>query len=642
MAESLYQESIQLTGLPGATAPTRFVGGTVSGYPTSGSFIPGDFVIDQTGATWVCTTSGSPGTWSNPMAKVTTSLASAFYSAQTAAIGTTALYTAPASGFYQLSYYAKVTSTGTTSTLGPFTVTTTDIDGTTITNIGDATSANTVVSGFINGIIPILVGSGTTINFAIPYASTGGTPMAYEAYVSVNSANITSTALSGVNTFNGRSGAVSPSPSDYSAYYVSTSGNNATVIGSLTVNSGLTVSGTATAGGFVSNSSINVANNNGGTSSRIYLANGDSNHWIYSTGSTGNNTLFGEYYGWYWYNTQYNQNYMQLIPPGLLGLQLQSQTPTYPSNAILEVNNNGSGAYATAWFKNYYGSYASPTEANDWPWPVLNLTAYGNFQLQTMQVFSLPGDNVATSPTGWFTGNNVWNFRLNGVTLGGFDNAFNSGNTTPINISTGSGGSGPTGLQLLGPGNLRMGCDTTSSTFRIYNNGSDRVYVTSAGYMLIGYSSSNGSYNLQVNSQIFATNASIATSDARYKENVSTISGGVNLIKALNPVEFTWKTQEDVVDEEGKILREKHNFVEGKNLGFIAQEVQEAFKDQEWIDNLVKKNTREAIVNPAGEIILEEEEFLGIAESQIIPILVAAIQELTARVEELEKKNNNG
>jgi len=640
MAESLYQESIQLTGLPGATAPTRFVGGTVSGYPTSGSFIPGDFVIDQTGATWVCTTSGSPGTWSNPMAKVTTSLASAFYSAQTAAIGTTALYTAPASGFYQLSYYAKVTSTGTTSTLGPFTVTTTDIDGTTITNIGDATSANTVVSGFINGIIPILVGSGTTINFAIPYASTGGTPMAYEVYVSVNSANITSTALSGVNTFNGRSGAVSPSPSDYSAYYVSTSGNNATVIGSLTVNSGLTVSGTATAGGFVSNSSINVANNNGGTSSRIYLANGDSNHWIYSTGSTGNNTLFGEYYGWYWYNTQYNQNYMQLIPPGLLGLQLQSQTPTYPSNAILEVNNNGSGAYATAWFKNYYGSYASPTEANDWPWPVLNLTAYGNYNLQTMQVFSLPGDNVATSPTGWFTGNNVWNFRLNGVTLGGFDNAFNSGNTTPINISTGSGGSGPTGLQLLGPGNLRMGCDTTSSTFRIYNNGSDRVYVTSAGYMLIGYSSSNGSYNLQVNSQIFATNASIATSDAKYKENVSTISGGVNLIKALNPVEFTWKTQEDVVDEEGKILREKHNFVEGKNLGFIAQEVQEVFKDQEWIDNLVKKNTREAIVNPAGEIILEEEEFLGIAESQIIPILVAAIQELTARVEELEKKNN--
>jgi len=640
MAESLYQESIQLTGLPGATAPTRFVGGTVSGYPTSGSFIPGDFVIDQTGATWVCTTSGSPGTWSNPMAKVTTSLASAFYSAQTAAIGTTALYTAPASGFYQLSYYAKVTSTGTTSTLGPFTVTTTDIDGTTITNIGDATSANTVVSGFINGIIPILVGSGTTINFAIPYASTGGTPMAYEAYVSVNSANITSTALSGVNTFNGRSGAVSPSPSDYSAYYVSTSGNNATVIGSLTVNSGLTVSGTATAGGFVSNSSINVANNNGGTSSRIYLANGDTNHWIYSTGSTGNNTLFGEYYGWYWYNTQYNQNYMQLIPPGLLGLQLQSQTPTYPSNAILEVNNNGSGAYATAWFKNYYGSYASPTEANDWPWPVLNLTAYGNFQLQTMQVFSLPGDNVAGSPTGWFTGNNVWNFRLNGVTLGGFDNAFNGGSTTPINISTGSGGSGPTGLQLLGPGNLRMGCDTTGSTFRIYNNGSDRVYVTPSGYMLIGYSSSNGSYNLQVNSQIFATNASIATSDARYKENVSTISGGVNLIKALNPVEFTWKTQEDVVDEEGKILREKHNFVEGKNLGFIAQEVQEAFKDQEWIDNLVKKNTREAIVNPAGEIILEEEEFLGIAESQIIPILVAAIQELTARVEELEKKNN--
>jgi len=79
MAESLYQESIQLTGLPGATAQSRYVGATVSGYPTSGSFVTGDFIIDQSGTTWVCTSGGSPGTWLNPLNKVTNSVASAYY-----------------------------------------------------------------------------------------------------------------------------------------------------------------------------------------------------------------------------------------------------------------------------------------------------------------------------------------------------------------------------------------------------------------------------------------------------------------------------------------------------------------------------------------------------------------------------------
>jgi hypothetical protein len=51
------------TGLTGATAVTRYVGGTASGAPVSGTFAVGDFIIDQSGAVWVCTTAGTPGTW---------------------------------------------------------------------------------------------------------------------------------------------------------------------------------------------------------------------------------------------------------------------------------------------------------------------------------------------------------------------------------------------------------------------------------------------------------------------------------------------------------------------------------------------------------------------------------------------------
>ena len=229
MAESLYQESIQLTGLPGATAQSRYVGATVSGYPTSGSFVTGDFIIDQSGTTWVCTSGGSPGTWLNPLNKVTNSVASAYYTSQTAQLGPINLYTAPASGFYQLNYYAKVTSTGTTSTLGPITVTSTDIDGTSITNYGDATSANTVASGFINGMIPLLVGSGTTISYTIPYTSSGS-PMGYEAYVNLTSTNLTQNA-SPVVSFNGRTGAVTPGSSDYTAAQVGAISNVSTAGG---------------------------------------------------------------------------------------------------------------------------------------------------------------------------------------------------------------------------------------------------------------------------------------------------------------------------------------------------------------------------------------------------------------------------
>jgi hypothetical protein len=51
------------SGLTGATAASRYVGGTASGAPTSGTFATGDFVIDQSGLIWICTAAGSPGTW---------------------------------------------------------------------------------------------------------------------------------------------------------------------------------------------------------------------------------------------------------------------------------------------------------------------------------------------------------------------------------------------------------------------------------------------------------------------------------------------------------------------------------------------------------------------------------------------------
>ena len=57
------QPYLTATGVGNATTATRYVGGTVNGAPTSGTFSVGDFIIDQTGTIWVCVVAGTPGTW---------------------------------------------------------------------------------------------------------------------------------------------------------------------------------------------------------------------------------------------------------------------------------------------------------------------------------------------------------------------------------------------------------------------------------------------------------------------------------------------------------------------------------------------------------------------------------------------------
>ena len=81
------------SGLAGATAASRYVGATASGAPVSGTFAVGDFVIDQTGKVFVCTTAGTPGTWTQVGggAPATTVVGPDTYSSP-AVVGTSLLY----------------------------------------------------------------------------------------------------------------------------------------------------------------------------------------------------------------------------------------------------------------------------------------------------------------------------------------------------------------------------------------------------------------------------------------------------------------------------------------------------------------------------------------------------------------------
>jgi hypothetical protein len=58
------ESTLQFTGITGAASSGRYVGMTTLGPPTTGTFVTGDIVTDRTyGARYICTASGSPGTW---------------------------------------------------------------------------------------------------------------------------------------------------------------------------------------------------------------------------------------------------------------------------------------------------------------------------------------------------------------------------------------------------------------------------------------------------------------------------------------------------------------------------------------------------------------------------------------------------
>lgn len=138
-------------------------------------------------------------------------------------------------------------------------------------------------------------------------------------------------------------------------------------------------------------------------------------------------------------------------------------------------------------------------------------------------------------------------------------------------------------------------------------------------YALVGYEASNGAYRLQVNGSIYATSSTIATSDARYKENVKPITNALDIVERLNPVEFSWKPHP------------VHDFSKGVTVGFIAQEVELALQGTDYANSIVRTNQCQL---PDGT----EEEFMGIAEGNLIALLTSAVKELSAEIVTLRQR----
>lgn len=106
-------QDFKATGLTGAVSASRYVGATASAAPVTGTFAVGDAVIDQTGKLWICTTAGSPGTFTQANA----AMAGNFSAAGTATFGgSTSVANGQSIGVNSLTELTTIAAAATTTT----------------------------------------------------------------------------------------------------------------------------------------------------------------------------------------------------------------------------------------------------------------------------------------------------------------------------------------------------------------------------------------------------------------------------------------------------------------------------------------------------------------------------------------------
>ncbi|MBN1339818.1 MAG: tail fiber domain-containing protein [Bacteroidales bacterium] len=101
---------------------------------------------------------------------------------------------------------------------------------------------------------------------------------------------------------------------------------------------------------------------------------------------------------------------------------------------------------------------------------------------------------------------------------------------------------------------------------------------------------------------VHAVNGTIQTSDRRLKNDIETLSYGLDQVNQLQPVTYRWKDGND----------------KSVHVGLIAQEVQKIIP--EAVDS-------------------SDPDRLGLNYSELVPVLIQAIQELSDQVKVLHEQN---
>ena len=282
-----------------------------------------------------------------------------------------------------------------------------------------------------------------------------------------------------------------------------------------------------------------------------------------------------------------------------------------------------------------------------------NVTISGATGAVTINATSASGtfsasDGTAASPSIFFTSDtNTGIFRPTtdtlGFTTGGLRSGFISGASNgSVFIGYNAGGTttsvttsvaiGPrAGEALANAGNVFIGngagLTSTSNNNVCIGNGTGSSLTTGSNNIIIG----NGaqSSTATVSNQITLGDAAITAlrcqvttitslSDARDKKDIADLDAGLGFINALRPVQFTWDMR-PTTGMDGEVIEGRKG---DPDTGFLAQDLKAA-------------QVATGITIP-GLVYDDNPEKLEAGYGKLLPVLVKAIQELSAKVEALE------
>ncbi len=228
---------------------------------------------------------------------------------------------------------------------------------------------------------------------------------------------------------------------------------------------------------------------------------------------------------------------------------------------------------------------------------------------------SLQIAGTTTNQSFYGYGDRYMNFSTNGgervrITASGYLKAANNGS---YNNATGT--YHEFNNSNTGQNNTIFRSTSTSNNYGPWIFFSNESPNNTSQYFLAGTDSTNDKFFIYSNGNITNRNGSYGTisSDIRLKENITPATSKLDDIMSLNVVNFAFKD-----DTEKK-----------KHIGFIAQEFKEIFPSLVY-----QRDTRK--YDDEGNLIEGLEDSLGLAVGMEFAILVKAIQEQQAQIEELK------
>lgn len=170
---------------------------------------------------------------------------------------------------------------------------------------------------------------------------------------------------------------------------------------------------------------------------------------------------------------------------------------------------------------------------------------------------------------------------------------------------------------------IQLGSNAGGVIFK--SNDTERMRITSGGEVCVNRTSGSGKFNVNGDTYLYNITTSAGTGTLKYhastglvsydgsarifKKDIQELEYGLQSVLSMRPKKYKWKLNDDT------------------DLGFIADEMYQIIPEIVFLAN-----------NSINQTELEDGEPMGINYDRLIPVLVKAIQELSAKVSALENK----